>query len=570
MTTNERNRLRCAIYTRKSSEEGLEQSFNSLDAQREACEAYARSQAHEGWQVLPEFYDDGGFSGGNMERPALARLLAQIEAGKVDIIIVYKVDRLSRSLADFVRLVDLFDRHDVSFVSVTQQFNTSTSMGRLTLNVLLSFAQFEREVTSERIRDKISASKKKGMWMGGLVPLGYDRVDKQLVVNEPEAAVVRHIFTRYLVLGCVRQLKAELDEQGYRSKPRPAHHQSPGEKPFSRGALYTILKNPVYIGMVHHQGELHEGRHAAILDSGLREAVQEKLARNRLETRRRINAQFPNLLAGLLYDDRGNRMSPSTSHKNNRRYAYYVSQAILQYREEDAGSVARISTRAVDDTVIGLLLALLRSPEQILDALGPFSLPANRIDQAVTAASQLATEWPELQLKAQIPVAQQLLRRVDVGRKVVRVEVDREQLYRKLTGEIPPPLPKRDRNKPDLVLTTNVNFKRSGIETKLVFPGGPPATAHKRSVKALQQALLKSLQWNEAIISGEVASFDALIRRDELNARQTHRLRKLAFLAPDIMEAIIAGQVPDSLSLEALKREFPMEWDAQRRHFGFR
>ena len=281
MTKVGQQSLKCAIYTRKSTEEGLDQAFNSLDAQREACEAFAKSQAHEGWQVPPQHYDDGGFSGGTMERPALTRLLADIEAGDIDVVIVYKVDRLSRSLADFVRLIELFDQTSVSFVSVTQQFNTSTSMGRLTLNVLLSFAQFEREVTSERIRDKIAASKKKGMWMGGLVPLGYDRVEKQLVVNEDEANLVRHIYRRYLDLACVRVLKSELDREGYASKPRPNHHKSPGNKPFSRGALYTILKNPVYIGKVHHKGELHDGRHAAIVDTELWEGVRSTLARQR-------------------------------------------------------------------------------------------------------------------------------------------------------------------------------------------------------------------------------------------------------------------------------------------------
>ena len=238
----------CAIYTRKSSEEGLEQAFNSLDAQREACEAYIKSQQHEGWKTLSRHYDDGGFSGGNTERPGLAQLLEDIKAGRVDVIVVYKVDRLSRSLADFVRLIELFDHHDVSFVSVTQQFNTSSSMGRLTLNVLLSFAQFEREVTGERIRDKIKASKQKGMWMGGVVPLGYDVIDKNLVVNEQEARTVRHIYNRYLALGCVRRLKEELDAKGYISKVRATEGVHAGGRPFSRGALYTLLKNPLYTG----------------------------------------------------------------------------------------------------------------------------------------------------------------------------------------------------------------------------------------------------------------------------------------------------------------------------------
>jgi DNA invertase Pin-like site-specific DNA recombinase len=569
MEKPEGNQLRCAIYTRKSSEEGLEQSFNSLDAQREACEAYAKSQAHEGWFVLEDAYDDGGFSGGNLERPALVRLLADIEAGKVDIVIVYKVDRLSRSLADFVRLVELFDKTEVSFVSVTQQFNTSTSMGRLTLNVLLSFAQFEREVTSERIRDKIAASKKKGMWMGGLVPLGYDRVDKQLVVNEKEATLVRHIYTRYLATGCVRDLKAELDADGYHSKPRPAHHQSPGGKPFSRGALYTILKNPAYVGKVHHQGELHEGRHAAILDAELWEAVQERLTRNRLENRRRANARYPSLLAGLIYDDRGNRMSPSSSHKQNRRYAYYVSQAVIQFRENEAGSLIRVSTKIVDQTVVDLLLGLLGSADQLLDALRYFNAKGDTLERAIEASKGLVEGWSRLTLRDQIPIVQQLLNQVVVGRSEISVALDLDELYRLLTGEDPPAQSKSKRRPVDLVLKAPVILKRSGIETKLVYPGGPPPKAHKRTVKALQEALLKSMQWNEAILSGDVPSFEALIRRDDLNPRQTHRLRKLAFLAPDIIEAIILGQIPETLSLEVLKRDFPSAWDAQRRHFGF-
>ena len=496
-------------------------------------------------------------------------MLADIEAGKVDIVIVYKVDRLSRSLADFVRLVELFDKTNVSFVSVTQQFNTSTSMGRLTLNVLLSFAQFEREVTSERIRDKIAASKKKGMWMGGLLPLGYDRIEKQLVVNEQEAAVVRHIYTRYLAIGCVRELKAELDGEGYQSKPRPAHHQSPGSKPFSRGALYTILKNPVYIGKVNHKGELHEGRHAAIMETELWDAVQERLTRNRLENRRRANARYPNLLAGLIYDDRGNRMSPSSSHKQNRRYTYYVSQAVIQFREKEAGSVIRVSTKAVDQKVTELLLKLLGSADQLLDALRYFNARSDTLERAIEAGNQLKDGWSKLTLREQIPIFQQLLGQVVIGRSEITVTINLDEVYRRLTGDDPPSPPKNKRRPTELTLKAPVMLKRSGIESKLVYPGGPPTKAHKRTVKALQEALLKSLKWNEAILSGEVASFEALIRRDNLNARQTHRLRKLAFLAPDIMEAIIAGQVPETLSLESLKRDFPVAWGAQRKHFGF-
>ncbi|MDF1806770.1 recombinase family protein, partial [Hyphomonas sp.] len=276
---------RCAVYTRKSTEDGLDQDFNSLHAQREACEAYVRSQAGEGWKLLPDLYDDGGFSGGTMDRPALARLLADIEAQKIDTIIVYKVDRLTRSLADFSRIVDVLDAHDVSFVSITQQFNTTTSMGRLTLNMLLSFAQFEREVTGERIRDKIAASKRKGMWMGGFVPLGYEPDGRTLTINEEEAGTVRKVFELYLELGNVRHVKQAADDLGLTTKVRrrgvgesedkaegpiendaPASKRSGGGRPLSRGYIYKLLGNPLYIGCIAHKGEIHEGLHPAIID----------------------------------------------------------------------------------------------------------------------------------------------------------------------------------------------------------------------------------------------------------------------------------------------------------------
>jgi site-specific DNA recombinase len=279
-----RTKLRCAVYRRKSSEEGLEQEFNSLDAQREACEAYVASQRHEGWMLSPGLYDDGGFSGGSMERPALRRLLADIAAGEIDVVVVYKVDRLTRALSDFARIVELFDTHRVSFVSVTQAFNTTTSMGRLTLNVLLSFAQFEREVTGERIRDKIAASKKKGMWMGGQPPLGYDVRERKLVVNEAEAATVRSIFRSYVELGSVRELKAELDAASVISKLRTAADGSPyGGKPFSRGALYLMLANRAYRGEIVHKADVYPGEHAAILDEALFAEAQSILANNRVE-----------------------------------------------------------------------------------------------------------------------------------------------------------------------------------------------------------------------------------------------------------------------------------------------
>ncbi len=338
---------RCAIYTRKSSEEGLEQDFNSLDAQREACEAYIKSQQHEGWVLVEAPYDDGGFSGGNMNRPALVRLFSDIKAGAIDIIVVYKVDRLSRSLGDFSKMVDTFDEHEVSFASITQQFNTSTSMGRLTLNVLLSFAQFEREVTGERIRDKIAASKKKGLWMGGNLPLGYDAVDRSLVANPAEAELVQHLYLRYLELESVKLLKEELDNRGICSKPS---NRYPSGRPFSRGGLYTLLKNPVYIGKIKHKDKIYPGVHDAILDLELWQQVQSTLSKNRHHQYLRTSAKTPSLLAGLLYDEQGNQFSPTHTRKKSRRYRYYVNQARVQFKRTHPDTLLSVPANTIENT----------------------------------------------------------------------------------------------------------------------------------------------------------------------------------------------------------------------------
>lgn len=320
-------RVRCAIYTRKSSDEGLDQSFNSLDAQREACEAYIRSQKHEGWKVLPARYDDGGASGGNMDRDALQRLLIEIDEGRVDMVVVYKIDRLTRSLADFAKLVDRLDAAGASFVSVTQQFNTSTSMGRLTLNVLLSFAQFEREVTAERIRDKIAASKKKGLWMGGLVPLGYDKRDDGLVINHAEAKTVRSLFQAYVRLGNVSKLKEHADAIGCLTKTRTlASGRVVEGRPFTRGRLYHLLSNPIYRGKIRHKTELYDGVHEAIVDEALWSDVQAKFLQNRVARKARCNVRNPSPLAGRVFDGNGEPLTPSHSTKKGQRYRYYISR----------------------------------------------------------------------------------------------------------------------------------------------------------------------------------------------------------------------------------------------------
>src|SRR5689334_6318082 len=386
------SRRRCAIYTRKSSEEGLDQKFNSLAAQREACEAYIRSQQHEGWASARTRYDDGGFSGGNMERPALQRLLADIRTGRVDIVVVYKVDRFTRSLADFARLVELFDAEDVSFVSVTQQFNTTSSMGRLTLNVLLSFAQFEREVTGERIRDKIAASKKKGMWMGGNVPLGYDAEERTLIIHPAEAETVRRIFALYRELGCVRRVKEEIDRLGLRTKSSTtANGAERGGKPFSRGHLYTLLSNPIYTGQIAHKGELYPGQQPALIDDASWSIVRDQLAANTRDHRHRAKAAEPSLLAGLLVDARGDRLTPSHAVRKGRRYRYYVSAA-LDHRCRD-GSRARLPARLreIEEAVIRILAAALTSPAKLgVELFGAASMPSDHIPKLLDRAARLA------------------------------------------------------------------------------------------------------------------------------------------------------------------------------------
>src|SRR5580704_15849477 len=379
-------RVRCAVYTRKSSEEGLEQSFNSLDAQREACEAYILSQRHEGWHVVSTRYDDGGFSGGNMERPGLKKLLDDIAAKRVDTVVVYKVDRLTRSLADFAKIVEQFDKQGISFVSVTQQFNTTTSMGRLTLNVLLSFAQFEREVTGERIRDKIAASKRKGMWLGGVVPLGYELHDRNLVVRPPDADAVKQIFELYLKLGCVSRLKEHLEQQGIHSKKRISRTgRASGGAVYSRGALYGMLQNRIYLGEITHKGASYPGQHAAIIDQALWDQVQAQFKANLQAERRRPQTTGQSVLTGLLYDSDGNRFTPSHANKKGRRYRYYVSQAVIDSRDKGNRGPVRLPAEEIEALVLSQLKELLESPQRLLDLLSEFSASPDDIQRLLEA-----------------------------------------------------------------------------------------------------------------------------------------------------------------------------------------
>ena len=348
--------IRCAIYTRKSSEEGLEQDFNSLDAQREACEAYIKSQMHEGWVLIEKQYNDGGFSGGTMERPAFKELLSDVEKGEIDIVVVYKVDRLTRSLMDFSKIIDIFDRKETSFVSITQHFNTTTSMGRLTLNILLSFAQFEREVTGERIRDKFAASKKKGMWIGGCTPFGYKKEDNKLVPIETQAEQVDLIFRKYSELKSVFKLKEYLDKNGIKTKKN---------KNFSKGQLYHLLSNKVYIGKIVHKTNVYAGLHKPIVNLDIFNQVQDILLKNRVDKNCGVKSSSNSLLTGLIYDDNGNKMTPSHSNTRKRRYRYYISQAIKKYNPNKAGTVSKIPAGEIEKFVVENLKEFLQNTKEL-------------------------------------------------------------------------------------------------------------------------------------------------------------------------------------------------------------
>lgn len=567
-------RVRCAIYTRKSSEEGLEQTFNSLDAQREACFSYIESQRHEGWRALSTTYDDGGFSGGTMDRPALTHLLADVEAGRLDTIVVYKVDRLTRSLADFARIVERLEAAGVSFVSVTQQFSTTSSMGRLTLNVLLSFAQFEREVTGERIRDKIAASKRKGMWMGGQVPLGYDLHDRQLLVNPEEADRVRVIFRLYLELQCVHRLTVALETRGLRSKARL--HQTgrtSGGNAFCRGALYAILKNRLYRGEIAHRGAVYSGQQAAVVSPELWDAVQALLAANNQAKRTGVYARDPSLLAGLLFDDRGHRLTPIHTIRRGKRYRYYVSQAVLQKQTAQQGTVCRIPALEIEQHVTQRLEMWLAIGHELLDQL---ALPA---DDTATRTTMLAgaKAWKNLGTREPAQIRALLLatvRRVTVEETAVQMTLSRSGLRTVLVRgtDIPPTMlaPTRGQEDQDdlLQVSISVRLTRCGGGIRLIVPGesGGARTATPNAV--LIKAVARARVWYERLLSGEVTSLRAIAREQGVTPRYVGRLLRCAFLAPDLVEAILQGRQPPELTLDRLCNNLPLDWGAQREALG--
>jgi site-specific DNA recombinase len=470
---------RCAIYTRKSSDEGLEQDFNSLQAQREACEAFIRSQAGEGWRLINALYDDGGLSGGNMERAALQRLLADIRQKRVDVVVVYKVDRLIRSLADFAKMVEVFDQHGVSFVAVTQQFNTTTSMGRLTLNVLLSFAQFEREVTGERIRDKISASKRKGMWMGGTVPVGYDAVDRRLVVNATEAALVKEIYTHYLELASIRLLKQELDRRGIVSKVRLSKRgKQSGGQPFSRGALHELLSNPIYVGEIRHRKERHPGQHSAIIERESWERVQLLLSQRAAHPRGQPTYVVSNLLVGKLFDEAGEPLYVSGTAKGQRRYRYYVSRSLIRNPADKSVGQWRLSAPEIEKAV------RLATGEILNDhaAIGALLHEAEFSAQDLLRALKLIDEY-RVRLESQKDYPQThepAIIRVDLKTDGFQIALDLASLLRdQFEGCGGSPL--------TITRLIPMRLKQRGVELRIVMAG------ERRSHPVIDSTLLKAI-----------------------------------------------------------------------------
>ena len=550
--------VRCAIYTRKSTEEGLEQSFNSLDAQREACEAYVVSQRHEGWFLTPEHYDDGGFSGGTLERPGLRQMLADVQSGKVDVIVVYKVDRLTRSLADFAKIVEILDAAKASFVSVTQSFNTTSSMGRLTLNVLLSFAQFEREVAGERIRDKIAQSKARGLWMGGNIPLGYVVEDRKLKLVEAEADKVRHIYRRYLELGSVPALMDELEDAGITSQTRTSNAgRALGGKTFTKGALYHILKSRIYVGEVSHKGKSFRGEHQAIIDLNVFDQVQQRLTHNAIARRAGAHAQTPALLAHLVWDGLGRRMSPNHAQKGNTRYRYYASRC--DRRDDRAVLAWRVPAVDVEEIVMGAIMNHLRSPEALCNSIADHDFDTQAMKRLFDDAALRADELQAGDAHRKRAMLAHLLCRVAVHTDHVIIT------GRLLQGLLP--VEHTDRTTTTLSIAARVIH--TGKRTALAIAPAQ-AIANQRQDASLIKLVAKAYAARTAV---ETSAIDPKELAHNMGHDKDYfaRLIRLGYLAPDIVNAIVDGRQPVALTRQRLARvsKLPFDWTEQRALLGF-
>lgn len=547
--------LRCAIYTRKSSEEGLEQGFNSLDAQREACEAFIASQQHEGWKLVPTFYDDGGYSGGNMDRPALKQLLQDIDQKKINVVVVYKVDRLTRSLADFAKIVEQFDAKGISFVSVTQQFNTTSSMGRLTLNVLLSFAQFEREVTGERIRDKIAASKAKGMWMGGTPHMGYVAHERTLKIDEEQANLVRHIYERYLALGSVRLLKQELDERGITTPKRfTSTERQFGGRPFSRGHLYKVLSNPVYIGKIVHHEKIYDGQHPAIVDLKTWDTAQTLMKSNHQGERKRKAAPSASLLLGLVKDDTGHRLVPSHSQKQSKRYRYYISEPLNKTSRSDEPDGIRIPAPELESLVIGQLRDWLSDEASILKILNPKANQAQQISTAIKQYQELLNQDG----KERYEFIHELVKNVVILRESIQITINPNALFEDLHHPVEP-----------LTIETQAKIERCGMAMRLMVGN---KTINQKLDTNLIQTIRNGQDWLSRLTSGEVKSIGGLATELGMTSTAVSNMIHRAFLAPDIIRMIMNGTQPIHITGDFLKRHtpLPLDWEDQYELFSHR
>ncbi|MCA0271748.1 MAG: recombinase family protein [Proteobacteria bacterium] len=540
--------LRCAIYTRKSSEDGLEQAFNSLHAQREACAAYVASQKAEGWELLPTQYDDGGISGGTLERPAMQQLLADVDAGQVDQIVVYKIDRLTRSLADFAKIVERLDRAGAAFVSVTQSFNTATSMGRLTLNMLLSFAQFEREVTAERIRDKIAASKRKGLWMGGNEPMGYRANGRTLVTDEAEARVIRKIYSLYRAEGSILAVRARAAELGLHTRSRTARDgRVSGGGPFGRAHLHHILTNPIYAGRIRHRTAIHDGQHPAIIPPAEWEAVQSLLKDGAARPRGKAPTAFAAPLAGKIFDETGDRLTPSHSRKNGHRLRYYISSRLVNDRRSKHPEAWRLPAPELEAGIAGRLRAWLTAPGQASRLVrAPLAGEMARIGTCIDSlVAELDGRHADALLRALIASV-----RIALGRMVIAVaaEVLAERLQiapERLDTEC-------------LVLEAPFRIRRRGVETRVVL-GERPAEIDR----VLVRNLMKARGWLTALTRGE--AYAEIAARESISKQRVQQLLPLAFLAPDIVQMIAEGRQPLGLTTEWLiNADLPIGWDEQR------
>lgn len=528
-------KIRCAIYTRKSTEEGLKQEFNSLQAQREACESYIKSQKHENWQLLPNEYDDGGYSGGNMERPALKRLLQDVQNGLVDIIVVYKIDRLTRSLMDFSKIVEVLDKHNASFVSITQHFNTTTSMGRLTLNMLLSFAQFEREVTGERIRDKISASKKKGMWMGGKPPLGYYRKDKKIYPDEEKAKLVTDIFQKYVELKSTTLLKDWLQKQGHN---------------ISVGNLNCILRNKAFIGLVGHKGTWYQGEHQGIIPIELFEQVQAVMADNRIN--RQHYDPKKRLLSGKLYDDKGNAMSPSWSTGSSRKkYRYYISQAIIRKEPSKLGKIGKVSLPPLENFIDSWFERLLRDKTKIHPYIQHFEV--NKQKQVL----KLLSSYTIIR-----NIEKALIKRVQLNPNEIEIILHIEQileLFNAIYEQREMSFLKPEELKQEKVYTEPYHIDVIDNGTKVII--GQFTEPDKQQTTNLTKILAQSFKWHQDILNG--ASAKQIAKQDKVSYQYIVRLLNLSFLSPRIIRAILNGIQPADCTLKKLLSIKTLNWHEQ-------